>query len=155
MAPARPSQRFDRWANGWLGAHAKVNGPGQGGLAAEGDHPGSSRLAKDDDHLVVQVEVAGEHDPGRLRDPHPVSRNSRRMAASRRLVTSRPSQDFSSYRPLEERLEAPVAVQGRGGLQPSSWSAMKARTSSWVIASTIRGWRRSARKSANGLTASK
>jgi hypothetical protein len=31
--------------------------------------PGAGGLAEDDDHLVVQVEVAGEHGPGRLRDP--------------------------------------------------------------------------------------
>jgi hypothetical protein len=64
MAPARPSQRLGRWANGWL-AHAQVAVQGKG-LAAERHRPKPATLAEHNDHLVVQVEVAREHDPGGL-----------------------------------------------------------------------------------------
>jgi hypothetical protein len=55
---------------GVAGAHAQVAVEGKGGLATKGDRSGPAALAEDDDHLVVQVEIAGEHDPSRLRDPH-------------------------------------------------------------------------------------
>jgi hypothetical protein len=57
---------------------------------------GATALAEDDDHLVVEVEVAGEHDPAASETRIPVSSNSRRMAASRRSAKSRPSQAFSA-----------------------------------------------------------
>jgi hypothetical protein len=52
------------------GSHPQVTGKGKGRRAAERDRQRPATLAENDD-LVVQVEVAGEHDPGRLRDPHP------------------------------------------------------------------------------------
>jgi hypothetical protein len=49
--------------------HAQVAVERKGGLAAERDRAGPAALAEDDDYLVIQIKVAGERDPGRLRDP--------------------------------------------------------------------------------------
>jgi len=48
------------------GPHPEVAVEGKRGLAAEGNCPRPAALPEHDDHLVVQVKVAGEHDPGRL-----------------------------------------------------------------------------------------
>jgi hypothetical protein len=122
---------------------------GQGGLAAKGDRSGPAALAEDDDHLVVEVEVAGEHDPGRLRDADAgveeqlqdgrvlpvgevaalagfqqpaqllIGQHRRGLVGDLRRVHAGHRAGLQlalGHRPLGERLEAPVAVQGRGRL---------------------------------------
>src|SRR6266542_1697311 len=92
------------------GAQAKVAVDREGGLAAEGDGALAAALAEDDDDLVVEVEVVGEHDAGGLGDANTgvdEQSDDRGVAAVGEVATDAP---------LQERLEASVPVQGGGGL---------------------------------------